>query len=661
VTVPVTERRHGGRILLLAGMLLALFATMGARLAHLTIVQRPELAARAERQHRRTLRMAAGRGSILDRSRRILAHTVGAPSIYASPTHHAVRSEMIPKLAAALDMDVDVLRRRVKKEKGFVWLKRHVTREQARVVEGLRLPGIASIVEPRRRYPKGALAAHVIGTAAGRELRGRYGVELRYDRWMRGPETVLRAERDGRGQTMLVHGLEYARTEPSDHRDLAPGATLQLTIDARLQAMVERELALGVQKARAVAGTAIVLDPTTGAVLALANYPTYDPNRPGLAAPGQRRNRGVTDPVEPGSTFKAFTFAAALDQGVVRVDDVIDCENGAMRIGRRTVHDHHPYELLRLPEVLQFSSNIGTLKIARALGRERLAEYLHGFGFGRPTSIDLPYESAGILRPPARWAEIDFANISFGQGIAVTPIQLAAAFGAIANGGLLYQPYVLERAVDSSGNVLLDWDPFKRRAAARQVVRPETAAAVAGMLELVVSDGTGKKGRIEGIRVAGKTGTAQKVDPRTKRYSSERLASFVGFAPVEDPALVTLVMIDSPQGVKYGGMVAAPVFREITARALDHLGRRPRFAEPLPRPAPPTGQAVHVVALDAPVSLGGVPSFTGLSLRRALERAQREGLRVEVRGTGFVREQSPRAGTPMEGAPPLRLELGPSA
>lgn len=658
MTIPVTERTPNGRILMLAGMLVALFATMGGRLAHLTIVQQPELAAKAERQHRKTLRMAAGRGAILDRSRRTLAHTVGAPSIYASPSHHAVPAEAVPKLAQALDLDPAAVARQVGKKKGFVWLARHVTREQARAVAGLQLAGVGSIVEPRRRYPKGELAAHVLGTAAGRELRGRYGVELRYDRWMRGRETVLQLERDGRGRTMLTRGFDDARTDAEDVP--APGATLELTIDARLQAMVERELALGVVNARAAGGTAIVLDPRSGAVLALANYPAYDPNAPGLAAEDLRRNRAVTDPVEPGSTFKAFTFAAALDEGAVSLGDVIDCENGAFRIGRRTVHDHHRYELLSVPEVMQFSSNIGTLKIARALGAERFSHYLRGFGFGRPTSIDLPGESAGILRPHDRWADIDFANVSFGQGIGVTPIQIAAAFGAVANGGVLYQPYVLERAIDENGNVLMDWDPVERRAASRQVVRPETAFAVADMLELVVSDGTGKRAGIEGVRVAGKTGTAQKVDPETRRYGRERLASFIGFAPAEDPALVTLVMIDEPQGIKYGGTVAAPIFREITARALDHLGRRPRVRAPLPRPVSPSRDVAATVALLEPISAGGVPSFVGLSLRRAIERARVEGLRVDIRGTGFVRAQYPEPGTPLEEVDLLRLRLEPS-
>lgn len=658
MTIHVTERTPNGRILLLAGILLSAFVGMGVRLAHLTIIQHPELAAKAEKQHYKTLRMAASRGAIVDRTGRTLAHTVGAPSIYASPRYHRVRADAVPKLAEILDMSVSALERRVNKDSGFVWLKRHVTQEQARAIARLQLPGVDSIVEPRRRYPRGQVAAHVIGTAAGSELRGRYGVELRYDRWMRGRATTLQLERDGRGQTMLTRGFDHAREDFEE--EPAPGAELQLSIDARLQAMVERQLAEGVERARAAAGTAIVMDPYTGAVLALANYPTYDPNAPGRAEPSQRRNPSVSDPVEPGSIFKPFTFAAALDQGVVGLADEIDCEKGAFRIGRRTIHDHHRYELLSLPEVMQFSSNIGTAKIANMLGRKGLSDYLRSFGFGRPTSIDLPHESAGIMRDHERWADIDFANISFGQGIAVTPIQITAAMAAVANGGLLYQPYVLERAVDSRGNVLFDWDPDEREAAARQVVRRETAFAVGDMLELVVSDGTGKKAQIPGVRVAGKTGTAQKVDPDTRSYGPDRLASFIGFAPAEDPALVTLVMIDTPQGVKYGGEVAAPVFREITARALDHLGRRPRIESPSLRTVPPPSGAATVALVETPME-NQLPSFEGLSLRRALELAHLEGLVAKPRGTGFVREQSPAPGTPLSEVEVVRLVLEPRA
>ncbi|MBM4269723.1 MAG: PASTA domain-containing protein [Deltaproteobacteria bacterium] len=642
------------RMLVVAGLLLAAFGLLGLRLAHITVVKAEELRGRADQQHWKTVRVAAPRGAILDRNRRTLAHTVGLPSIYASPKYNAVAPQALPRLAALLDLSPEELQTKLRPTAGFAWLGRRIDPEKARAIDALNLPGVGTMIEPSRRYPKGILAAHVLGTAAGADLRGREGVELRYDELMRGAETVLRVERDGRGHTLLTRAREEAVSEVEAPKGPTPGATLELTIDALLQAMVQRELAIGVEKARADAGTAIVLDPKSGAILALANVPTFDPNHPGGSDKAAVRNRAVTDSFEPGSTFKPFTVAAALDVGAVRVEDRIDCEEGAFSIGRRTIHDHHRYSLLTVPEVIQFSSNIGTTKIAMQLGRERFADYVKSFGFGRMTSIDLPGEVPGIVRAKDRWAMIDLATGSFGQGISTTPIQLAAAFGAIANGGKLYQPYVLERAVDD-GRVLLDWNPEEREAAARRVVQESTASVVGQMLESAVSGGTGKKAQIEGVRVAGKTGTAQKVDSKTRRYSQERLASFIGYAPADDPVLVTLVMIDNPRGVKYGGEVAAPVFREITERTLDHLGRRPRLGAPLPRRTPPSPSEVAAAPRD------GVPSFLGLSLRRALERAHDEGIPVEVSGTGYVKVQDPAPGTALQDAGSIRLALEPVA
>jgi cell division protein FtsI (penicillin-binding protein 3) len=459
--------------------------------------------------------------------------------------------------------------------------------------------------------------------------------------------------------------------------ELAAGATLTLTIDSGLQAIVERELAEGVRAAKADAGTVIALDPKTGAVLALANYPTYDPNLPGEAGPGSRRNRAVTDSFEPGSTFKAILAAAALEERAVRPSDSVFCENGSYRIGGWTIHDHHPYGRLTIPEVIQFSSNIGVSKIAERLGRERYARYLESFGFGRRTAIDLPGEVSGIVRPVKSWAHIDLATGSFGQGLSVTPIQLATAYAAIANGGVLQQPHLLTRAVDRTGRVLLDRDDPADDAEAHRVVSAETAREVSAMLERVVEleGGTGGKARIPGVRIAGKTGTAQKVDSKTGRYSRERLASFVGYAPADDPGLVLLVMIDNPRGQTYGGLVAAPVFREIMSRALDRLGWRRPVAPPAPtvpvvarrgaKPAAPARAVAAATPADRTSELSNgvsVRSFVGMSLRRALELASADGLVVEARGSGFVTGQQPAPGTLRhDGDNEVVLYLEPSA
>jgi cell division protein FtsI (penicillin-binding protein 3) len=680
-----------GVVLLLAGM--------ATRVAHLTIVERAELLRKAQSQYLETIHMAAPRGQIRDREGTIFADTVGMPSIYASPRYHQVPLEARAALAKALDVPRSYLDGKLDRKAGFVWLKRHVTREQAQQVERLRLPGVESILEGRRVYPLETIGSHIVGTA-GTDMRGLEGIELRYDKVMRGEELVYRVERDGRGRSLFTEGVA---AEQSDERAPGPlaldsrleaGAALELTIDAGLQEMVERELAAGVQAANADAGTAIMLDPHTGAILALANYPWFDPNKPGNANPQARRNRAVTDSFEPGSTLKAVLAAAALDEGVVDPDDRVFCENGKLKIGKWTINDHHPYGLLTIPEVIQYSSNIGVSKIAEKLGRERYFRYLQSFGFGKPTSIDLPGEVGGIVRPVNRWAQIDLATTSFGQGISVTAMQLAAAYGAIANGGRLHQPYLLERAIDTNtGKVMLEHDGSFGEAASRDVIRPETAREIGAMLERVVEmdGGTGKKARIPGVRVAGKTGTAQKVDSKTRRYSNERLASFVGYAPADAPMFVTLVMIDNPKGERYGGLVAAPVFSSIMSRALDRFGRRPG-ALPTVIPASatvdakkgvkqsPTKDAKHAAPgakrKEQPAAVGAsdglllasafkgpvdvAPSFTGMSLRNAMREAQRLGLKLEARGSGFIVAQDPPAGTPLHGRVEVSEPLAPT-
>lgn len=685
--IPVEESGPAReRILAVAAGVVVLLGVMTARVAQLTIVERPELAARAQSQYLERIHMTAPRGQIRDREGTLLAETVGMPSIYASPRYHAVPAAARDELAHILDVPRAKLDEKLDSRAGFVWLKRHATRAQAARVERLALPGVDSILEGRRVYPLRTIGSHVVGTA-GVDMRGLEGIELRYDRWMRGQELVYRVERDGRGRALYTQGVAAERAEERARGPLAldtrleAGATLELTIDAGLQELVERELAAGVEAARADAGTAVMIDPHSGAVLALANYPWYDPNHPSAASLDARRNRAVADSFEPGSTLKAVLAAAAIEEGAVDVDDTVFCENGRYKVGRWTINDHHPYGLLTVPEVIQYSSNIGVSKIAEKLGRERYFRYLERFGFGHKTSIDLPGEVAGIVRPLDRWAQIDLATSSFGQGISVTAMQLVGAFAAIANGGVLYQPYLLQRAVDADGSVLVEREGAADAVGARRVISRETARQISAMLERVVEAerGTGKKARVPGVRVAGKTGTAQKVDPRTRAYSNERIASFIGYAPADDPLFVTLVMIDNPRGVRYGGLVAAPVFSAIMSRALDRFGRRPApLATIIPgqedddapkrsgktppsrakrrshRPGEgraPLADGILEVAFPGPVEL--TPSFDGMSLRAALLKAQELGIRLEARGSGFVVAQEPAAGTPL----PQRIGL----
>ena len=658
------------RALMLLGLLVLALVAIGARTLHLSLINGAELAARADRQYTQILRIPTPRGEIRDQFGEVLAETVPSPSVYASPRYHPVSEAARVELAGALDMSRDDLAVRLDRDSGFVWLKRNVGERMALAVEDLDLDGVGILRGGRRIYPRGSLAAHVVGFA-GSDLRGLEGVELRYDRWMRSPERTVVAERDGRGLLLLPSGLDEVAPDGLDDSTATgedPAASLDLTIDGVLQSIVERELAAGVEAVHADAGTAIVLDPRSGAVLALASVPTFDPNQTGHIAPEARRNRAITDSFEPGSTFKAITAAAAVEDQAVALDEQIDCERGRYRVGRWTIHDHHPYGLLTLPQIVQVSSNIGTTKVAERIGRERYAAWVRRFGFGQPTTIDLPGEVRGLLRPAERLSTIDLATNSFGQGIAVTPIQLASAFAAIADGGRLRRPYVVQQARSARQGVLFDADSASFRESYAQVVAPGTAFLVAGMLERAVEEkgGTGQRARIPGVRVAGKTGTAQKVDGATGRYSRQRLSSFVGFAPAEDPVVVTLVMIDNPKGIAYGGLVAAPVFAKITSRALDRAGLLPAPPPPIVsaprlRTALPQGLAQPVAfETDAGAAVedttARTPAFVGDSLRRALRRARELGIAVELRGSGIVVAQEPPAGTPLSGDV-VRLEL----
>ncbi len=422
------------------------------------------------------------------------------------------------------------------------------------------------------------------------------------------------------------------------------GAQIELTIDAALQRVAEAELERAVREQEAKAGTLIALDPQTGEVLAMATVPRFDPNRVASSKAEQWRNRTVTDVFEPGSTFKAMLASAALGAGVVRPEDRISCENGSYEVGRRVIRDSHPHGVLTFADVIAQSSNIGSAKVAERLGAERFNAVLEAFGFGRPTGIDLPGEASGLLRPVKRWGRIHLVTTAFGQGIAVTPLQLTRAFAAIANGGKLMRPYVVRRVADASGAVRLVRHPEVET----EVISPAVAHAVTELLVGVTETGTGKQARISGFRVAGKTGTAQKVDPKSGHYSArDRMSSFVGYVPAEDPALVILVVIDTPRKATYGGVVAAPVFRAVAEYGLTRRGVLPRAAAPAD-----DGIAAEAAALLQSVSAtepeiaapGGIPSFLGLSMREALVRAHTEGWQVQLQGSGYVVRQDPPVG-----------------
>jgi cell division protein FtsI (penicillin-binding protein 3) len=547
------------------GGLALLFAVVGGRAGQLTVLHGQRLAWLARQQQQRQVSLVPRRGPIVDRGGEPLALTVDAESLYADPRLLAGEPANIARLAAALGLPEGDLRQRVASASSgsFVWLKRLASPREAAAARAVGASGVGAIVERRRVYPRAPLAAHVLGFA-GVDAQGLEGVEQQYEAFIRPPgREILEMERDARGRAILMGGVD-AEEEPI-------GARVETTIDAAVQAVAERELTRGVAAAGAASGTAVVLDPWTGAVLALANAPSFDPNNVAVSDSEARRNRAVTDMYEPGSTLKAMLAAAALDQSVITPHERIFCENGRYRVGRHVIHDRPQRQWLTFAEVLWYSSNIGAAKVGASLGAERLHAYLRAFGFATKTGITLPGEVAGRMRPPSRWKPIDLATASFGQGLAVTPLQLASAFAVIANGGELLRPFIVSRVVATDGRVLLE----RRPESIRRVIQPDTAQVVRALLRGAVEhdDGTGRLARIPGVAVAGKTGTSQKVDPGTGRYSAKaRVASFAGIVPADAPRFVIVVVIDEPAKSPYGGVVAAPVFREIAAATLGRIG-----------------------------------------------------------------------------------------
>jgi cell division protein FtsI (penicillin-binding protein 3) len=644
------ERRT--RIVWVAGGFLALFALLLARAVDLTVLRGPDFVRRAKRQHRQTITLLPQRGPIVDRNGDLLASSLNVPSIFLRPRQLGSDTARLPELAKAVRLPLATVKAKAASRQPFVWLKRQASPQEADAAAGLGIAAVGRVEEARRFYPHGQLAAHVLGFV-NVDSEGLAGLERRFDQQIRGEARQVEVARDAHGRVFQKGVLGAKPLE---------GARVELTLDALIQAITERELAAGVAAAKARAGAAIVMDPSTGEILALANHPSFNPNDPAdRSGPGWKqrsRNRILTDPYEPGSTYKGILAAAALDRGVVRPGDSLFCENGSYRYANKVIHDVHGHGWLTMAESIQYSSNICATKIADRLGRERYYQYLRDFGFGERTGIELPGEEPGILRPVGTWARIDLATHSFGQGISVTPLQLVAAFGAIANGGTLMRPYLVRRIEAATGEVLHEAAPM----AVRRVIKPEAARVATAILRRVVEErgGTGTKARIEGYPVAGKTGTAQKVIPGTRGYSGKYIGSFVGYLPAGHPRAVILVMIDEPAGRGFGGAVAAPVFQKIGAAVMKAMRVEPEGpieVAPPPSAEPVMETAEVVPALEPPPD--GVPSFLGLSMREAMARAHEEGFQVDLHGSGYVVGQDPRPGTPLRDDRRLALEFRP--
>jgi cell division protein FtsI (penicillin-binding protein 3) len=617
------------------GLLLVLL-----RLVELTVVQGDELARQAAIQHQRRLVLAPRRGEIVDRNGEPLALSLPAESLFVRTKQLPADAEKhVASLASALHLSSQEVQKTLRSSARFVWLKRQASPEEAAQVRTLGITGIDSIEEDRRFYPQGRLAAPLLGFT-DIDAKGLEGIERAYDQFLRGVPREVFEERDAMGQTFLVQdGV------------MSPEALrVRLTLDAGLQYIAEQELSRSVKDTRALAGTAIVLDPETFEILALAQVPTFDPNDPGETRAEDRRNPAISNCYEPGSTLKVLLAAAALDTSTVRPEERIFCEYGHYPVGSHVIHDHHPYGTLTFAEVLQHSSNIGAAKVGERLGKKIYHKYLRDFGLGQKTGVDLPMESPGILGAVDDWARINLVTASFGQGVAVTPLQLACAYAALANGGTLMKPYLVRALIDADGKAVKAHSPTP----VRQVVRPETAKLLVQLLEKVVEkEGTGRRAAIEGVRIAGKTGTSQKINGVGGYSARGRIASFVGIVPADQPRFVILVAIDEPKTAVYGGEVAAPVFQAIARQALARagLGGNKAHLEWASLPASPTAEKSRGVrmplpqqaALVSPSSVADVeesaPNFLGMSLRTALRTAQLKGLHITAMGSGYVTRQ----------------------
>ena len=673
------------RLLFLAGFVLFWMTAVFGRVAYLQLFRHSDYLARASRQQRHTIDIYPKRGIIYDRNMHPLAMSVPVQSAFAVPAEVKDRAMASRLLSGVLGIPAEEIRDNMDSGSPFVWIKRKLPPAKSEAVESLNLKGIYLQEENQRYYPKRDLGAHVLGFVDVDE-KGLGGIEREYDNLIRGKEEKVVVMADARQR--WFDGGEAQRDR---------GVNVVLTLDEKIQYIAERELAAAIDKTHAPAGTVIVQDPNTGAILALANWPKFNPNAATEVSAEKRENRAISQIYEPGSTFKLITLAAAFDQGLIRADEVFNCENGAVTVAGHLIHDHKKYGLLTVADILANSSDVGAIKIALRLGSPKFYDYIRAFGFGSRTGVDLPLESPGLLERLQHWGSYSIASVAMGQEVGVTPLQMITAVSSIANGGLLYKPHVVEEM--RRGDVALPVDGPSSTSDPKRAVRPETAATIRRLMEGVILHGTGKKARLDGWTAAGKTGTAQKIDPDTKRYSRTNvIASFTGFAPINNPAVTILVSIDSPGGYPHGGGdVAAPVFKRIAEQVLPYLdvprdvplnsqliqaayrtkssaddeslddlstvdfNAQPDAQEPPAKPLavrekPPKSPEVLMSADEG----GGiaVPDFAGKTMRDASDGCLRLALNPILIGTGVAIQQSPAAGSKVRRGTKVSVEFG---
>src|SRR5436309_3196990 len=536
---------------------------IGARLVQLQVNQHNDLTARARNQQLGAIETSPSRGQLLDRQGRELARSIDTESFFADPREILNTDNTARRITAVTGQGRTELAGRLSEaketNKKFIWIVRRLDIQSASKLDQLNLDGIYSRKEPKRYYPNDSLAAHVLGFVGTDEI-GLSGVEQYYNEKIRGEggKVFLERDRDRRA---------FESYEVQSH----PGQTVVLTIDQAIQYRTEQALSAAVDRAHAKSGAAIVMDPRTGEILALANAPTFDPNQPAANSAEARANGALQNIYEPGSTFKIVAYSAAIEKGLVKPDDKIDCQMGQIAVAGRLIHDGHPYGVLTVADALAKSSNVGAIKLGLMVGDNSMYDFMKRLGFGSRTGIDLAGESPGILRALSRWQPSSIGSLAIGQEIGVTPLQMATAYSVLANNGSWIKPHIVRELRSPDGAVT-----FQAKIESRPALQPETTVALRTMMEGVTLRGTAKKAQLEGYTAAGKTGTAQKVDPRTHAYSATKfIGSFVGFAPVKNPAVVIIVVLDEPLGSYHGGDVAAPVFREIAEQVLPELGVTP--------------------------------------------------------------------------------------
>ena len=621
---------------------IAAFLALIFRAFQLQILSGEKLKNMAQRQHTAIVQLQAERGMIYDRNGEKLAVSVLADSVYADPTRVVDPAKASRQIAGILNLDRQEVTKKIAEAKSFCWLSRKISPDQAANVADAKIEGIFMIKEPKRFYPNGQLAAHLIGFA-GVDANGLEGLESKYDDILKGKSEKMAWTKDAKGKKMFVHvGSDETKKDES--------VNLVLTIDSRIQYLVEKHLKGAVLSKGAKGGIAIVMDPKTGEILAMANEMGFNPNSIHGLTSERWRNRAVTDYFDPGSTFKPFLVAGALEEKTIRESEKFFCENGNYAVANRVIHEANKqsHGQLSVRDILKYSSNIGSVKIAQKLGKEKFYKYIDNFGFGTKTGIDLPGESAGMVRPVRNWTKVDAATIAFGQGVSVTAIQMITAMSAIANGGVLMKPYILRSVTDKNNVPIKLYNPT----VVRKVVSADTAKRLTNMLTEVVgaADGTGKNANIVNVAVAGKTGTSQKFDFSHNVYSREKVrTSFMGFFPADNPQVAILVILDEPQRDKWGGVAAAPVFKSIGEQILNcfktNIREAPIFEQD-------KQNKIQLVAAQETLVVPGVdnngeslmPDFRGLTIREAMKKAKARSIELKVSGNGWAIRQYPPAG-----------------